>query len=56
MNSRSVAIVGFHLIAAAVFLTVAVWSLLSGDLVGGVMQSVIAVLFVVLGIGLARSA
>lgn len=54
MRPRSVAIVGFHLLVALVFLGVAGYNAHTGDAVNAVMQAVIGTLVLVLGIGLAR--
>ena len=55
MEPRYVAIVGLHLLGAAVFAAVAVRSALLGDPVFAVMQAVLAALVVALGVGIARA-
>lgn len=56
MESRTVAIVGLHVGVALVFLAVAAWNLVHGDVVGAVLQSVLGALIAVLGVGIARAA
>jgi len=56
VRPRSVAIVGFHFVVALLFFGVAGYSVYHGDTVNAVMQSVIGVLILMLGVGLARSA
>lgn len=56
MEPRIVGILGLHLLGALLFSAVAVRNLIRGDPVSAVMQGVLAVLIVVLGIGIARSA
>jgi hypothetical protein len=56
VRPRTLAIVGFHLVVALLFVGVAAYNLHRGDTVNAVMQSVIGVLILMLGIGLARAA
>ena len=56
MRRRSVAIVGFHLLVAPVFVGVAGYNAHTADTVNVVMQAVLWGLVLVLGIGLARTA
>jgi uncharacterized membrane protein len=56
VRSRSIAIVGFHLLVALLFMGVAGYEVYNGEVVNAVMQIVLGTLIVVLGIGLARAA
>jgi hypothetical protein len=56
VRPRSVAIVGFHVLVALVFVGVAGYNAYTGDVVNAVMQGVLGALILVLGIGLARAA
>ena len=56
MRPRSVAIVGFHLLIALVFVGVAGYNAHTGDTINVVMQAVLGALVHVLGIGLAHTA
>jgi hypothetical protein len=56
VRPRSVAIVGFHLVVALLFVGVAVYNVYNGDTVNAVLQSVIGFLILMLGVGLARAA
>ena len=56
MRPRSVAIVGFHVLVALVFVGMAGYNAHTGHMVNAVMQAVLGGLVLVLGIGLARTA
>jgi hypothetical protein len=56
VRPRSVAIVGFHLLVALVFVGVAGYNAHTGDTVDAVMKAVLGAVVLVLGIGLARTA
>lgn len=56
MRPRSIAIVGFHVLVALVFVGVAGYNAHTGDTVNAVLQAVVGGLVLVLGIGLARIA
>lgn len=55
MESRYVAIVGLHVAVALVFVAVATWNVVNGDVVGAVLQGVLGVLVAALGLGIART-
>lgn len=56
MEPRIVGIPGLHLLGALLFSAVAVRNVIRGDPVNAVLQGVLAVLIVMLGIGIARTA
>ena len=56
MRPQSIAIVGFHLLVALVFVGVAGYNGHTGDTVNAVVQAVPRGLVLVVGIGLARTA
>lgn len=55
MESRYVVIVSLHIVVAFVFVAVAIWNALQGDVVGAIMQGVLGVLVAILGVGIIRA-
>lgn len=55
MESSYVAIVGLHVAVALLFVAVAIWNALRGDVAGAVLQGVLGVLVAALGVGLTRA-